>query len=160
MEQLFDEAEIIPTDPFRASVVRVFVRTTLVVPEQTHLARHRAALTAGVDPAIVTQWINEAQNDKRTALAKLEETEAQPSSAPKKEKPLAKKEIIELAKNLHEVAQRLQSADPSTKASLYEALGITISYENATRTATVRSRSSFPCRHGGCPRGDLNPHAR
>ncbi len=33
-------------------------------------------------------------------------------------------------------------------------------YEHATRTATVRSGSSFPCRHGECPRGDLNPHAR
>ncbi|MFJ6560449.1 hypothetical protein ACIQMV_11270 [Streptomyces sp. NPDC091412] len=82
-------------------------------------------------------------------MAKLKETEAQPSSAPEEE-PLAKKEILKLAKNLHEVAQRLQSADPSTNASLYEALGITISYENATRTATVRSRPSIPYRYSEC----------
>ncbi|MEU6162331.1 hypothetical protein [Streptomyces sp. NPDC047130] len=76
------------------------------------------------------------------------------------EKPLSEKEIIEIAKNLGDVAQRLQSAEPTAKAALYEALGITVSYENATRTATVRSRPSHAYRWSECPRGDLNPHAR
>ncbi|WP_319597491.1 hypothetical protein [Streptomyces sp. ID01-9D] len=34
------------------------------------LARYPAALTAGADPAVVTQWTNDAQHDKRTAPAK------------------------------------------------------------------------------------------
>jgi hypothetical protein len=61
------------------------------------LARYRAALAAGADPTVVTQWINDAQNDRRTALARLTEAE----------KPLTEKEIIEIAKNLGDVTQRL-----------------------------------------------------
>ncbi|WP_280869171.1 recombinase family protein [Streptomyces sp. MJP52] len=131
------------------------------------LARYRAALAAGADPTVVTQWINDAQNDKRTALVRLEEAEKPQTSAVgganknlRIEKPLTEKEIIEIAKNLGDVAQRLQSAEVKAKAALYEALGITVRYENATRTATVRSRPSHAYRWSECPRGDLNPHAR
>ncbi|WP_129800212.1 hypothetical protein [Streptomyces sp. F001] len=124
------------------------------------LARYRATLATGADAAVVTQWINDTQHDKRTTLARLKEAEAQPTAASKKEKPLTEKEILEIAKDLREVTQRLQSTDPSIKASLYEALGVTISYENATRAATVRSRPSKAHRQAKCPRGDLNPHAR
>ncbi|MEV3954320.1 hypothetical protein [Streptomyces albogriseolus] len=130
------------------------------------LARYRAALAAGADPAVVTEWINDAQNDKRTALARLAEAERTRTSAadgansPKIEKPLTEKEIAEIAKNLADVAQPLQSAEPKAKTTLHEALGITVSYENTTRTATVRSRPSHAYHCSVCPRGDLNPHAR
>lgn len=50
--------------------------------------------------------------------------------------------------------ERIHAADAERKAPLYEALGITISYENATRTATIRSRPSLPYRYSKCPRGD------
>ena len=131
------------------------------------LARYRAALAAGADPTVVAQWINDAQNVKRTALARLTEAEKPQTIAAggsnknlRVEKPLTDKEIIEIAKNLGDVAQRLQSADPTAKAALYEALGITVRYENATRTETIRSRPSRAYRWSECPRGDLNPHAR
>ncbi len=54
--------------------------------------------------------------------------------------------------------QALAGADK--KGPLYEALGITITYEHVKRAATVRSRPSSPYRQWLCPRGDLNPHAR
>jgi hypothetical protein len=41
------------------------------------------------------------------------------------------------------------------KGPLYEALGVTIGYEHATRTATVESRPSSPYRQSLCPRGEL-----
>ncbi|MGW0927748.1 recombinase family protein [Streptomyces sp. NPDC002644] len=40
------------------------------------LARYRAALAAGADPTFVTRWINDAQSDKRTALARLKKPES------------------------------------------------------------------------------------
>ncbi|WP_284117123.1 hypothetical protein [Streptomyces fragilis] len=117
------------------------------------LGTYRAALAAGADPTVVTQWINDAQNDKRTALARLEEAEKPQTSAAgganknlRVEKPLTEKEIIEIAKSLGDVARRLQSAEATAKAALYEALGVTVRYENATRTATVRSRPSHAYR--------------
>ncbi|MEU3556164.1 hypothetical protein [Streptomyces fragilis] len=71
------------------------------------------------------------------------------------EKPLTDKEIVEIAKNLGDVAQRLQSAESKAKATLYETLGVTVRYENATRTATVRSRPSHAYRWSTCPRSEL-----
>ncbi|MEU9964486.1 hypothetical protein [Streptomyces malaysiensis] len=35
---------------------------------ERRLARYQAALEAGADPTVVTQWINDAQRDKETAL--------------------------------------------------------------------------------------------
>ncbi|MFE9647501.1 hypothetical protein ACFYO0_25985 [Streptomyces sp. NPDC006365] len=73
---------------------------------------------------------------------------------------LTAEQIQAIAESLGDIARRIQAVDADKKGSLYEALGITISYEHATRTATVRSRPSLPYRYSECPRGDLNPHAR
>ncbi len=67
----------------------------------------------------------------------------------------SRKKIIEIAKNLGEVAQRLRSAESKAKAALYEALGITVRHENAMRTVTVRSRPSHAYRRSACPRSEL-----
>lgn len=39
---------------------------------ERHLSRYQAALEARADPAVVTQWINEAQRDKQAAQRKLD----------------------------------------------------------------------------------------
>jgi site-specific DNA recombinase len=114
-------------------------------------------LEAGADPAVVTEWINAAQQDKEAAQEKLG---ALPTLTRKKESPLDTHQIREMAESLGDIAQRIQTADADKKGPLYEALGITISYEHKTRTATVRSRPSSAYRQWVCPRGDLNPHAR
>ncbi|MFD7433753.1 hypothetical protein [Streptomyces sp. NPDC059861] len=118
---------------------------------------YQAALDAGADPAVVTQWINHAQRDKEAARKKLD---ALPAVIRKKEPPLDAQQIREITESLGDIAQRIHAADTEKKSPLYEALGITISYENTTRTATVRSRPSSAYRQWLCPRGDLNPHAR
>ncbi|MFD0503653.1 hypothetical protein ACFQ0G_13115 [Streptomyces chiangmaiensis] len=109
-----------------------------------------AALEAGADPAVVTQWINDAQKDKEAAQTKLD---ALPAITRKKEPPLDAQQIREITESLGNIAQRIRTADTEKKGPLYEALGITVSYENATRTATVRSRPSSPYRQWLCPRG-------
>jgi hypothetical protein len=60
-----------------------------------------------------------------------------------------------MTESLGDIAQRIHTATADKKGAFYEALGITISYENATRTATVRSRPSSPYRQWLCPRGEL-----
>ncbi|MFF3909829.1 recombinase family protein [Streptomyces sp. NPDC001848] len=124
---------------------------------ERRLARYQAALEAGADPAVVTQWINDAQRDKEAAQQKLD---ALPAVTRKKEAPLNAQQIRQITESLGGIAQRIHTASADKKGPLYEALGITISYEHATRTATVRSRPSSPYRQWLCPRGDLNPHAR
>ncbi|MFF4960178.1 recombinase family protein [Streptomyces sp. NPDC001222] len=124
---------------------------------ERRLTRYQAALEAGADPAVVTQWINDAQRDKEAARQKLD---ALPTVTRKNEPPLNAQQIRQITESLGDIAQRIQTASADKKGPLYEALGITISYEHATRTATVRSRPSSPYRQWLCPRGDLNPHAR
>ncbi|MGW2936649.1 hypothetical protein ACWDA7_33430 [Streptomyces sp. NPDC001156] len=119
---------------------------------ERRLARYQAALEAGADPAVVTQWINEAQRDKEAAQKKRDTL---PAATRKRESPLAPDQIRAITERIGDIAQRIQAADPDKKGPLYEALGITISYEHATRTATVRSRPSLPYRYSECPRGEL-----
>ncbi|MGW0997098.1 hypothetical protein ACWD5V_28205 [Streptomyces sp. NPDC002523] len=110
---------------------------------ERRLARYQAALDAGADPAVVTQWINEAQRDKDAAHKELD---ALPAVNRKKESPLTADQIKAITERLGNIAQRIQAADADKKGPLYETLGITIDYDNATRTATVRSRPSIPYR--------------
>ncbi|MEU9190247.1 hypothetical protein AB0D14_38140 [Streptomyces sp. NPDC048484] len=107
---------------------------------ERRLTRYQAALEAGADPTVVTQWINEAQRDKEAARKKLD---ALPVATRKKECPLAAQQIREIAERLGDIAQRIHAADTETRGPLYEALGITISYEHTSRTATLRSRPSI-----------------
>ncbi|MFI9804821.1 hypothetical protein ACIHEJ_10730 [Streptomyces sp. NPDC052301] len=88
---------------------------------------------------MVTQWIKDAQRDREAAQKKLG---ALPTVTRKKEPPLTADQIRGITERLGDIAQRIQAADADKKEPLYEALGITITYDNATRTATVRSRSS------------------
>ncbi|GHD95339.1 zinc ribbon domain-containing protein [Streptomyces naganishii] len=111
---------------------------------ERRLARYQAALDSGADPAVITQWINDAQRDKEAAQKKLA---ALPNATRKKEPPLTADQIQEITERLGDIAQRIQAADAEKKEPLYEALGITITYNNATRTATVRSRPSLAYRY-------------
>ncbi|MFD5542734.1 hypothetical protein ACFWIJ_34200 [Streptomyces sp. NPDC127079] len=135
-----------------------------LTPEQTQarkmvkecerrLARYQAALEAGADPAVVTQWINEAQADKEAARKKLG---TPPAATRKKETPLSADQIREITERLGDIAQRVQAVDAEKKSPLDEAIGITISYEKAGRTATVRSGPSSAYRYSECPRSELN----
>ncbi|WPB89906.1 hypothetical protein [Streptomyces malaysiensis] len=120
---------------------------------ERRLARYQAALEAGADPAVVTQWINDAQQGMEAARKKLDTL---PAITRKKKSPLDTQQIREIAESLGDIAQRIHTADADKKGALYEALGITISYEHATRTATVRSRPSSPYRQWLCPRTDTH----
>ncbi|MER5757394.1 zinc ribbon domain-containing protein [Streptomyces sp. NPDC002088] len=123
---------------------------------ERRLARYQAALAAGAAPG------RRHPVDQRGAERQgsgPRETRRAPHRHPE-ESPLNAQQIREITESLGEIAQRIHTAAADKKSPLYEALGITISYEHATRTATVRSRPSSPYRQRLCPRGDLNPHAR
>lgn len=56
-------------------------------------------------------------------------------------------QIRAISERLGDIAQHLQAVDADREGPLYEAPTITVSYEHATRTATVRSRPSRPYRY-------------
>ncbi|MBA9049216.1 MULTISPECIES: hypothetical protein [Streptomyces] len=65
----------------------------------------------------------------------------------KREPSLSTDQIRAITERIGYIAQRIHAADIEKQGPLYEALGVTISYENATKTATVRSRPSLPYRY-------------
>jgi len=65
----------------------------------------------------------------------------------KTEPPLTADQIRAIPERLGDNAQRIQAVDAYKAGLLCEALGVTISYEHTTRTATVRSRPSLPYRY-------------
>ncbi|WP_123972363.1 hypothetical protein [Streptomyces sp. Ag109_O5-1] len=80
---------------------------------ERRLSRYQAALEAGADPAVVTQWINAAEQDKEAAQKKLD---ALPALTRKKESPLDAQQIREITDSLGDIAQRIHTADADKKA--------------------------------------------
>ncbi|MFF4143358.1 hypothetical protein ACFY0A_18530 [Streptomyces sp. NPDC001698] len=73
-------------------------------------ARHQAALEAGADPAVVTQWINEAQRDKEAAQTKLDALPAVPR------KPEPHLTVVQaITERLEGITQRIQAVDADKK---------------------------------------------
>ncbi|MEU2165639.1 hypothetical protein [Streptomyces sp. NPDC019208] len=93
-------------------------------------------------------------NTKPDATSLTKDIETPPHASRQKEPPLDAHRIRQITDGLGDIAQRIHSASADKKGPLYEALGITITYEHETRTATVRSRPSNPYRQWLCPRAD------
>ncbi len=104
------------------------------------LARHRAALEAGADPAIVTQWIAETQTERAVAVAALDRAR-QPSSPRRR---MTRQEIKDLIDALGGLLTVLGKADPEDKAKVYQQLGLRLTYDHETQTvlAEAAPRSS------------------
>ncbi|MCC9307339.1 hypothetical protein LN042_09525 [Kitasatospora sp. RB6PN24] len=118
------------------------------------LARYRATLDAGGDPATVSQWINEVRLQQAAAQTRLNQlTSAAPLT-------LTRQQIEQLIAELGDLTDRLLRAEPERKAPIYEGFGLNLVYDMKKRIVTVESRPANFMYATKCPRGDLNPHAR
>jgi site-specific DNA recombinase len=86
------------------------------------LARHRAALEAGADPAVVTGWIREVQATRAQAEAQIRRL-AQPRT-----QPLDRDELAEMMSALGDMVHVLADAEPARKATIYAGLGLRLTY--------------------------------
>ncbi len=92
------------------------------------LARYRAALDAGADPAVVTGWIAQAQAEKTTAERDLREARQG------QERQLTREEISSLVASLGEAAKAFAEVEPVEKTDLYRHLGLRLTYQVETNT--------------------------
>jgi site-specific DNA recombinase len=104
------------------------------------LTRHRAALEAGADPALVTAWIAEVQAERAIAVAALGRRGKAEPSRPK----LTRQQIKDLVDGLGGLLAILHEADPDDKAEIYRELGMKLTYDHETETimAEAAPRSS------------------
>lgn len=86
------------------------------------LARHLAAIEAGVDPQALVTAMNMAQADKAAAQAELR-------SLPKINR-LTENEIRKLIESLGDIRAVLAAGDPAEKARLHRALALEVRYQH------------------------------
>lgn len=84
------------------------------------LAQHRAALEAGADPVLVTQWIAETQTQRVAAQAQLRQASGR--------RRMSKEEIDAVVTALGDLVKVLQEADPVDKADIYPQIGLRLTY--------------------------------
>lgn len=89
---------------------------------EAKLATHRAALEAGADPALVTQWIAETQAKRARA-----ETELRTTTRGRRAR-MTRDEIARIVRSISDLAAVVQQAEPEDKAEIYRQLGLRLSY--------------------------------
>jgi site-specific DNA recombinase len=100
------------------------------------LARHRAALEAGADPALVAAWTQQVQQQRTAAEARL----ATLTSRHGTNRPMSRNDIHTLVDTLGGLLNALRHADPADKADVYRELGVHLTYDHAERTVLAETR--------------------
>ncbi|MGH8990632.1 MAG: recombinase family protein, partial [Acidimicrobiia bacterium] len=100
------------------------------------LERARATLDAGADPAVVARWINDAENDRRSAEADLARL------AP--DRPPTADEVKELLIALRGILDRLSTADPTTMREVYRELGLRAVWQPRSPVVQVSISPELP----------------
>jgi hypothetical protein len=107
----------------------------------TKLDRYRAALDAGADPAVATEWIAQTQAERRAAQAALDTTKTPTHAASRVEAAqaeLTEKALRALIDKLGNIADALATADPDAKAEAYRALGMVLTYDPQSRSVRIK----------------------
>ena len=112
----------------------------------TRLARYRAALEAGTDPAVVSAWIAEVQAERLVAEVDLGRATVQRSRR------MSRDQLAALVNGLGNLLDVLATAAPEDKAEVYRRLGLRLTYDPARRVVIVESRLG-PDGSGALPRG-------
>ncbi|MFI2030566.1 recombinase family protein [Streptomyces buecherae] len=95
------------------------------------LATHRAALEAGADPTVVTQWIAETQAHRARAAAELGRTVTAQGGR------MTREDIAELVRAAGELTEVIRQADPADKAEIYKQLGLRLTYDSGKHKVLV-----------------------
>lgn len=128
------------------------------------LAQHRAALEAGADAALVTEWMNETQAQRSAAQVKLDRND-QPARR------MSKEDIMTIVDALGNIAHVLNHADPADKAEVYSGLGLRLRYQPVENTVRAEvsldphqvnnhSRGGWFVSEGCSARNSYTPSAR
>ncbi len=100
------------------------------------LARHRALLEAGADPALVATWSREVQAERAASAAKLAQAENRRGT----HRRMSREEIRGLVDALGGLLSVLHQAEPADKAEVYRQLGLRLTYDHETQTVLAETR--------------------
>jgi len=118
------------------------------------LARYRAALDAGADPAVVAGWIAETQTRRKLA----EQRQHTPVPPPRDtESELTTEQITAIIDELGDMITALRDADPEDKLDIYRNLGLRLTYDPQTQTVRAEIDLATHRWDSGCVRGGTRP---
>ncbi|GAB3853069.1 hypothetical protein [Dactylosporangium cerinum] len=106
----------------------------------TKLQRYRAALEASADPAVVTTWIAQVEQERANAEILI----AAAPAAGTRQRRMSHDEISDLVTGLADAIAILRRADPADKAEVYRQLGMRLTYDPETQTVDVQTNERFP----------------
>lgn len=126
----------------------------LTIPAEAHLraqlaacdakiARYKAAIDAGGDPAIIAGWITTTQAERAATLAQLRTVEVRTV------RKMSRQEIADLITRLGDIATTLRRADPDDKAEVYRHLGLHLSYDPNRQIVRAEARGETVRVEGG-----------
>jgi site-specific DNA recombinase len=98
------------------------------------IARYKATLDAGADPAIVAGWITTTQAELAAALAQLRPVDDRAVRR------LSRQEIADLVTGLGDLVAVLRHADPNDKAEVYRHLGLHLSFDPQRQIVRAEAR--------------------
>ena len=110
-------------------------RITLVESERK-LAKHLDGLEAGIPAEVIAPRIAATQREKAAAEAVL-------ASAPPSPQPLTLDEVIETLSMLRDLPELLGAIEQADRATLYQALGLHVTYRRVGAVEQVRLRTSL-----------------
>ena len=103
----------------------------------TRLAKYRAALESGADPAVFAGWIKEVEGDHLSAERELASTAGTVQL-------LTEAEIGALVTSQRKVLRSLAKATPEQRAIIYgETMGLRITYDPASASIEVEARPAW-----------------
>jgi hypothetical protein len=110
-------------------------RTQATITEcDAKIARYRAVLDAGGDPALVTTWITQTQAERLRAQAELDRHTGSTTH-----RRLSRDQIADLVHGLGDMIAVLHEADPADKAEVYKQLGLRLTYHPDTETVHAQA---------------------
>ncbi len=124
-----------------ASRGRLDVATRTMADCDRRLSQYRAALDAGADPAVVAGWMRDVQGQRLKAAGEI----TRMSSADL----LSGVQVKDLVSQLGDITAVLGTAEPRLKAEVYAELGLTVSYDPASRMVAAEARPCATERVGG-----------
>jgi len=97
------------------------------------LAKYRAALEAGTDPAIVAEWIKQVQAERAAAQTRARRRSADPPR-------MSREQIRYIVTTITDLAAMIENADPRDKAEIYTGLGLRLTYHPSRSAVLAEAR--------------------
>jgi len=118
--------------PDDASIARMDAARRKIADCESRLAKYRAALEAGAEPRVISQWTKEVEAERLAAQRDLGET------APSQ--PLTDQEVRALIDAVREGLIGLAAASPEQKAIMYKHMGLRLTYHPERDALEIESR--------------------